>query len=90
MSAAHAEQPVSRIVRVTHREREVLDAFMLDGAANETIARRLEVTIDTVKTHIKNLLRAFDVPTRTALALEVERGHCQVIVSWSARRDRMQ
>jgi DNA-binding NarL/FixJ family response regulator len=86
MSSATGEQstgqghqrPVTRIIRLTPRESQVLDAFMIDGADNPTIARRLMIRPATAKTHMKNILRAFDVGNRTALALEVERGHARV------------
>ncbi len=50
------------------REREVL-ALIAQGASNSEIARELYVSIDTVKTHVRNLFRKVDVSNRTQAAL---------------------
>ena len=49
---------------LTPREREVL-AMLAEGETNASIARRLVVSEDTVKTHVKHILRKLDVRNRS-------------------------
>jgi LuxR family maltose regulon positive regulatory protein len=69
------EQPVSDLplpsVRpellaepLTEREREVL-SLLLEGASNREIARRLNVSVNTVKRHVYNLCSKLGVNSRT-------------------------
>ncbi|HEY2194595.1 MAG TPA: LuxR C-terminal-related transcriptional regulator [Actinomycetospora sp.] len=48
---------------VTRREIEVLQ-LMADGASNEQIARRLVISVGTVKSHVKRILRKLDASNR--------------------------
>jgi DNA-binding CsgD family transcriptional regulator len=48
---------------VTRREVEVL-RLMADGASNEQIARRLVISVGTVKSHVKRILRKLDAANR--------------------------
>jgi LuxR family maltose regulon positive regulatory protein len=50
---------------LTDREREVL-RWLATGATNDAIAARLELSPNTVKTHLKRLFEKLDVGTRTA------------------------
>jgi DNA-binding CsgD family transcriptional regulator len=50
---------------LTPREWEVLD-HVADGATNRVIAQRLSVSEDTVKTHVRSVLRKLRVTTRAA------------------------
>ena len=49
---------------LTRREREVL-AMLAEGETNAGIAQRLVVSEDTVKTHVKHILRKLDVRNRS-------------------------
>jgi DNA-binding CsgD family transcriptional regulator len=49
---------------LTRREREVL-VMLAEGETNGSIARRLVVTEDTVKTHVKHILRKLGVRNRS-------------------------
>ena len=49
---------------LTAREREVL-ALMAEGQSNKEIARSLDVSPNTVKTHVANLYAKLDVAKRT-------------------------
>ncbi len=70
MLAARSEpDPLDQL---SGREREVL-ALLLDGLPNKLIARRLEISEKTVKTHLTNVFRALDVTDRTQAALWAER-----------------
>lgn len=53
---------------LSDRERQILRR-LLDGAANKTIARQLDITEATVKVHLKGLLRKIRVSNRTQAAV---------------------
>ncbi|HBS31819.1 MAG TPA: helix-turn-helix transcriptional regulator, partial [Parvularcula sp.] len=53
-----------RSLGVTEREYEVL-VLLADGCANKEIARRLEVSPNTIKTHIARLYEKLEVGRRT-------------------------
>ena len=60
---------------LTAREREVL-AMISQGLSNKRIARALEISPETVKTHVKHIFLRLEVRTRTeaafrALSLEL-------------------
>lgn len=61
------------LLDLTPREWDVLRELCLDGADNRLIARRLFVTEDTVKSHVKALLRKGGHRNRTELAVAVLR-----------------
>ena len=53
---------------LTPREREVL-RLVVEGFANKQIARRLQITEKTVKTHVSNILQKLGVEDRTQAAV---------------------
>jgi DNA-binding NarL/FixJ family response regulator len=57
---------------LSQRERQVL-GLLLEGLPNKLIARRLEITEKTVKSHLTRVFRAIDVTDRTQAALWAER-----------------
>jgi DNA-binding CsgD family transcriptional regulator len=59
-------QPAAPRMYLSPAERKVLGAFTHDGATNPVIARRIGVSEDTVKTHIKHIM------TKARRALGVE------------------
>jgi len=69
-SNAGAQQPPRR--SLTPREREVL-ALMADGGTNRQIAARLEISEQSVKNHISNLLRKLGAKNRTEAAAVARR-----------------
>jgi Response regulator containing a CheY-like receiver domain and an HTH DNA-binding domain len=52
---------------LTAREHEVLD-LVREGQTNPQIAKRLEISLETVKHHVSEILSKLDVPTREAAA----------------------
>jgi DNA-binding NarL/FixJ family response regulator len=59
--------------RLTKRELEVLE-MMAEGATNPEIAERLVITVSTVKTHVRNILRKMHVRNRTEAVAQYLRG----------------
>jgi len=58
-------QPASSSIAesLTNREKEILD-LLVQGQANKEIAAKLFVSIDTVKTHLKNIYQKLEVNSR--------------------------
>jgi DNA-binding NarL/FixJ family response regulator len=54
----------SAMPMLTRREREVL-RLLADGCSNEDVARRLGISPETVRTHVRKLMRKLDAQTRT-------------------------
>jgi DNA-binding NarL/FixJ family response regulator len=57
---------------LSEREREVL-ALLVEGLPNKLIARRLQISEKTVKSHLTRIFRELDVTDRTQAALWAER-----------------
>ena len=64
--------PVERTAGLTPREIEVLN-LMAEGASNKTIARRLEISVHTVKFHVGSLLDKLDAAGRTDAVAQAAR-----------------
>ena len=69
LEANSAPDPLAGI---SPREREVL-ALLLDGMPNKLIARRLEISEKTVKSHLTSIFRRIGVNDRVQAVLWVER-----------------
>jgi DNA-binding NarL/FixJ family response regulator len=54
-------------VRITSREREVVE-LIAEGMSNKQIAGRLNLAIDTVKSHVHNILEKLALHTRLEIA----------------------
>jgi DNA-binding CsgD family transcriptional regulator len=63
-----AETKLRRWQELSPREREVT-ALVCLGYANRQIATRLSISIPTVKTHVRNILRKFGLSRRSDLRL---------------------
>jgi DNA-binding NarL/FixJ family response regulator len=70
---------------LTPREWDVLTELCRDGADNRLIGRRLYVSEDTVKSHVKHILRKAGMATRTQLAVAVLRWEFWLAVSIPVR-----
>ncbi len=69
LTARTAPDPLAAL---SAREREVLE-LLVEGLPNKLIARRLEISEKTVKSHLTSIFRALDVTDRTQAALWAER-----------------
>ncbi|MGA9115705.1 MAG: response regulator transcription factor [Bacteroidota bacterium] len=56
-----------RSVRMTGREREVVE-LIAEGLSNKQIALRLHLAVDTVKSHVHNILEKLELHTRLEIA----------------------
>lgn len=56
-----------RSVRMTRREREVVE-LIAEGLSNKQIATRLNLAVDTVKSHVHNILEKLSLHTRLEIA----------------------
>ena len=65
---------VEPIIKLTERETEVL-RFMCDGMTNAEIAERLNLTTETVKTHVSKIMHKLAVHDRTQAAVKAVRSH---------------
>jgi DNA-binding CsgD family transcriptional regulator len=64
--------PYEPVTGLTPREIEVLN-LMAEGASNKTIARRLEISVHTVKFHVGSLLDKLDAAGRTDAVAQAAR-----------------
>jgi RNA polymerase sigma factor (sigma-70 family) len=53
-----------RVPALTQREREVL-RLLADGHANEEIGKRLHISPETVRTHVRKAMAKLEADTRT-------------------------
>jgi DNA-binding NarL/FixJ family response regulator len=69
----HAAPPAPCLDELSRREREIA-ALIADGLSNKEIAKRLFISLATVKDHVHRMLRKAGLSNRAALASAV-RGH---------------
>jgi DNA-binding NarL/FixJ family response regulator len=62
-------RPVPRLVALTPAEHRVLRAFLHDGADNPTLARRCDVSTETIRSHIRRILAATATRSKAELAV---------------------
>lgn len=65
-------EPV-RVVPVTLREYDVASEILKTGASNRAIGRKLYLSEDTIKSHVKKLLQRTGAETRTEFVVAVYR-----------------
>jgi DNA-binding NarL/FixJ family response regulator len=63
----HGKGNPFRSVRMTNREREVIE-LIAEGLSNKQIADRLNLAVDTVKSHVHNILEKLQLHTRLEIA----------------------
>jgi DNA-binding CsgD family transcriptional regulator len=69
---AGAERAMDRDVALTPREFDVL-ALLAEGASNKAIARKLAISVHTVKFHIASLFDKLDAEGRTEAVAQAAR-----------------
>ena len=74
-----AVQEAEALTLLTPRETQILDAIA-DGLTNKAIARRLGISLHTVKFHVESVFRKLGASTRTeAVARATERRRAETI-----------
>lgn len=68
-----------KIIQCTDPEIRVLTELVRDGAENKIIGKRLFLSEDTIKTHMKRVNRRANMHNRTHLALSLLKGTLVVI-----------
>lgn len=66
--------PVSNVVRMTKREREIM-ALIADGLSNKEIAHSLHIATFTVKSHVHNILEKLALHSRLQIAIRARDGN---------------
>jgi DNA-binding NarL/FixJ family response regulator len=69
-AAANDSLPSFEELGITPRQSDVL-TLLLQGKSNKDIARRLGLSVETVKDHVQAVLRALGVSSRTQAVLAV-------------------
>lgn len=64
---AKRDRAIRDAVRVTAREQEVIDA-LAEGLSNKAIAKRLNIAVHTVKSHVHNVLEKLALNSRLEVA----------------------
>lgn len=72
--ASHEAPPKTKAVRLTEREREILQ-YLAAGKSNKAIAKSLDISHDTVKLHVRHILAKLNLSSRVEAAVfAVEHG----------------
>jgi len=83
-TASQAERAAGALGRLTDRQHEIL-ALVAAGRTNAQIARGLDLSPDTVRKHVENILARLGTTNRTSAAITYERArarHAQPV--WTA------
>ena len=64
----------NKLPQLTQRERDVL-RLLADGLANEEIGKRLFISAETVRTHVRKAMDKLDADTRTQAVARALRDH---------------
>ncbi|MBI3792930.1 MAG: response regulator transcription factor [Gemmatimonadetes bacterium] len=59
-------------IKLTAREREVME-LLADGMSNKEIAHKLDIALDTAKSHLRNVMKKLALHTRLEVALYFHR-----------------
>ena len=64
----------AHVPQLTQRERDVL-RLLADGLSNEEIGKRLFISAETVRTHVRKAMDKLDADTRTQAVARALRQH---------------
>jgi DNA-binding NarL/FixJ family response regulator len=68
----------SRVPQLSPREREIMH-LMAEGLTAEAIGTKITVSVETVRTHVRNVIRKLQARNRVhAIAIALERGEIQL------------
>lgn len=71
-AVAKGRSDVLESVRMTKREREVID-LIAEGLSNREISERLQIATDTVKSHVRNIMEKLMLHTRLQISAYAHR-----------------
>ena len=78
----------AQVPQLSPREREIMH-LMAEGRTAEAIANELNVSVETVRTHVRNVIRKLQARNRVhAIALALERGEIALDPSHASDNDR--
>jgi DNA-binding NarL/FixJ family response regulator len=81
-----SERATSRVPQLSPREREITH-LMAEGSTAEAIGEQLGVSVETVRTHVRNVIRKLRARNRVhAIALALERGEIALSDPTGSRR----
>jgi DNA-binding CsgD family transcriptional regulator len=66
-------------VRLTRREQEVVNLLLTSGASDKELAKQLGIRIHTLKNHLQNIYRKYQVQGRTEMMARLMRPREQVM-----------
>jgi len=70
----------SRVPQLSPREREIMH-LMAEGLTADTISNEIDISVETVRTHVRNAIRKLKARNRVhAIALALERG--EISLDW--------
>ena len=69
-----AKQEKTADTNLTTREKQVL-ALIVEGFSNSDIAKKLDVSVNTTKAHVCNILQKLSVSDRTQAAIKAIKDH---------------
>jgi DNA-binding NarL/FixJ family response regulator len=70
----HAPRATARVTQLSPRERQII-ALMAEGLTAERIGDEISVSVETVRTHVRNVIRKLQARNRVhAIAIALERG----------------
>ena len=78
-----SERATARVPQLTPREREIMH-LMAEGLTGDAIGDRLAVSVETVRTHVRNVIRKLQARNRVhAIAIALERGEIALERRWA-------
>jgi DNA-binding NarL/FixJ family response regulator len=67
---------------LTDREHQAFTLLVGRGLSNQEIAKKMRVTLRTVKFHMGNLLQKFDCDDRVKLVVAAHKGKAKAVRGW--------
>ena len=77
-----SERATSRLPQLSPREREIMH-LMAEGLTAQDIGEQISVSVETVRTHVRNVIRKLQARNRVhAIAIALERGEISIDKRW--------